>query len=138
VFLFEIKLQLITLYFMDIIISIKPIYTEKILIWEKLFELRKRFSIKKIKKAIIYESTPKSRVVGEFEVEKILYEPLDRLRNNTKDYSCIDKKFFDKYFEWKEKWYAIKIKNPKRYKETKKISDYGMKYPPQSYAFLKN
>ena len=122
----------------DLILSIKPEYTEKILNWEKLYELRRLFTKKEVDKVIIYESAPVSRVVGEFEIEEILCEPLDRLRNDTRDYSCVDKRFFDQYFEWKEKWYAIKIKNLKRYKEEKLISDYGMEYPPQSYAFIEN
>ena len=122
---------------MKIIISIKPIYAEKILNWEKLYELRKIFSNKKIDKAIIYESAPVSRVVWEFEIEEVLCEPIDVLWNKTKGYSCVDEKFFDEYYKWKDKWYAIKVKNPIRYKEIKKISDYWMNYPPQSYAFYK-
>ncbi len=120
---------------MNIIISIKPIYAEKILNWEKLFELRKFFTKKEVSKVIIYESAPISRVVGEFEIEKILYEPLDKLWNDTKNYSCVNKEFFDKYFEWKEYWYAIKVKNPKRYKESKSITEYWAKVPPQSYMY---
>lgn len=121
---------------MDIILSIKPIYAEKILKWEKLYELRRLFTKKEILKIIIYASDPISRVVGEFEVEKILYESLDKLRKETKDYSCVDKKFFDEYYKWKEYWYALKIKNPIRYKEPKLITEYWKKHPPQSYYFL--
>lgn len=110
----EKKEKLTTLKNMDIIISIKPIYAEKILNWEKLFELRKKLPSKRIKKAIIYESAPISRVVGEFEVEEIRYEPLNTLRNDTKNHSCVSKEFFDAYYKWKEYWYAIKLKNPKR------------------------
>ena len=121
---------------MNIILSIKPYYAEKILNWEKLYELRKVFTKKTFSKVIIYESAPISRVVWEFEIEKILYEPLNKLREDTKNYSFVYKEFFDKYFEWQEYWYAIKIKNPIRYKEQKLLSDYGKKYPPQSYYFL--
>lgn len=122
---------------MKIILSIKPKYTEKILNWEKLYELRKVFAKKQINKVIIYESSPISKIVGEFEIEKVLYESLERLWDITKDFSCVDKGFFEKYFKWKEYWYAIKIKNPKRYKKSKLITDYWMKRPPQNYAFLK-
>lgn len=121
---------------MYVIVSIKPQYVRKILNWEKLYELRKVFTKHEINKVIIYESSPISRVVGEFEIEKVLYKPLEILWDITKDFSCVDKKFFEEYFKWKEYWYAIKIKNPKRYKEPKLITDYWMKRPPQNYAFI--
>lgn len=121
---------------MDIILSIKSKYVEKILSWEKLYELRKVFTKDKINKVIIYESAPISRVVGEFEIEKVLYEPLGKLWDITKDFSCVDMEFFEKYFNWKEYWYAIKIKNPKRYKKHRLITDYWTKRPPQNYAFV--
>ena len=123
---------------MNIIISIKPIYAEKILNWEKLYELRRLFTKKEIGKVIIYESAPISRVVGEFEVEKVLYKSLEDLWEATKDFSCVDKAFFDEYFRWKEFWYAIKVKNPKRYQHTKPITNYWIEFPPQSYTFLKS
>ena len=121
---------------MDIILSIKSQYAEKIFHWEKIYELRRSFSKKGISKIIIYETAPISRVVWEFKIEKILYEPLEKLWNDTKDYSCVSREFFDKYFNWKEFWYAIKVRNPKKYKNPKLISDYWIKRPPQSYYYL--
>lgn len=121
---------------MNLIISIKYQYTEKIFNREKIYELRRNFTKKQIDKIVIYESAPISRVVGEFEVEKVLHESLENLWDITKDFSCVDREFFEKYFKWKEYWYAIKIKNPKRYKEHKLITDYWMKRPPQNYAFV--
>lgn len=122
---------------MDIIIPIKPQFAEKILEWVKNFELRRAFSKKEINKVIIYESAPVSKVVGEFEVKEVLYEPLEDLWNYTKDSSCVNREFFDQYFKWKEFWYAVKIKNPKRYKTPKLISEYWLKGIPQSYVFLR-
>ena len=122
---------------MDLIISIKPFYAEKILSWEKLYELRKVFTKEKISKVIIYESAPVSRVVGEFEIEKILHEPIKELWNHTKDFSCVNKEFFYGYFKWKELWYAIKIINSKKYINSKLLWEYWIKYPPQNYLLLK-
>ncbi len=120
---------------MNIIISIKPFYAEKILNWEKTYELRRSFSKKEIKKVIIYKSAPISRIVGEFEIDHILYEGIDQLWKDTKDYSSVDREFFDKYFQWKEKWYAIKIKNVKKYEKSKLVSKYWVKFAPQNYCF---
>lgn len=121
---------------MVIIMSIKPSYAKKILKWEKVFELRKSFSKRTVKKVVIYESAPISKVVGEFEIGEVLYEPLEDLWNHTKNLSCVNRKFFDQYFEWKKFWFAIKVKNPQRYKKHKMISDYWINFPPQSYMYL--
>ena len=121
---------------MRVLLSIKPKFAEKILNWKKLYELRKIFTKKEITKVIIYESAPISRVVWEFEVEKVLYEPITQLWDHTKDFSQVNKEFFDSYFKWKEFWYAIKLKNPRKYRNLKLLSDYWIKFPPQNYCFI--
>lgn len=122
---------------MDTIISIKPKYVEKILNKEKHYELRRSFTKKKINKLIIYSTSPQSRVVWEAKIEKILYKPIDELREITKNHSCITKQFFYEYFKWKEYWYAIKLINPIKYHSPKLLKDYNLKRPPQNYCFSK-
>lgn len=123
---------------MKVILSIKPIYAEKILTGEKKFELRKTiFKNSEIKKVIIYASSPVSMIIGEFEIEDILSQDLKNLWETTKADSCVDKAFFDSYFNNKKKGYAIKIKNSKRYEKSFKIEEeYGIK-APQSFSYVK-
>ncbi len=120
----------------SIILSIKPQFVDKILKWEKKFELRKSIPNKNFDNVIIYASAPISKIVGEFTVKQIIKSDLKSLWNRTKDYSCINKDFFDKYFEWKEIWYAIEIKEIKQYKQPLPITKY-MKHPPQNFAYIK-
>ena len=120
---------------MKILLSIKPIYANKILNWEKLFELRKSIPKEKFDTVIIYSSSPEKRIIWEFKVEWIICENLDKLWNITKRWSCVDKKFFDEYFKWKDKWYAIKVSNPIRYKESFPITKYA-NFPPQSFMYI--
>jgi len=122
---------------MEILISIKPEYTEKILNNTKHYELRRSFSKKEINKLIIYSTSPKSRVVWEVKVEKVIHKPIDELRNLTKDKSCVTKEFFYKYFKWKEYWYAIKLTNPIQYSTPKELKNYKIKRPPQNYCYIK-
>lgn len=122
---------------MDILISIKPEYTEKILNNTKHYELRRSFSKKEINKLIIYSTSPKSRVVWEVKVEKVIYRPIDELRNLTKYKSCVSKESFYKYFKWKEYWYAIKLINPIQYSTPKELKNYKIKRPPQNYCYIK-
>ncbi len=120
---------------MKVLLSIKPIYANKILNWEKLFELRKSIPKNKFDTVVIYSSSPEKKIIWEFEVGEIIYENLDKLWNIVKDYSCIDKKFFDEYYKWKDKWYAIKVKKTKKYKEPLPITRYT-KYPPQWFIYI--
>lgn len=124
---------------MKVILSIKPIYAEKILNGEKTIELRKSiFKKNNIKKVIIYASSPISKVIGEFEIESILHDEINELWKKTKKENGVDIEFFKQYFENKEKGYAIKIKNTKRYKVPYNIYEkYGIK-APQSFSYLED
>lgn len=122
---------------MKVILSIKPYYAEKILTGEKTYELRKSiFRVPDIKTVIIYASSPISRIIGEFEVDGIIHEEVTTLWKKTKEFAAVDKSFFDEYFSNKEKGYAIKIKNTKRYNKTYNIKEkYGIT-APQSFSYI--
>ncbi|WP_332025225.1 ASCH domain-containing protein [Kaistella sp.] len=124
---------------MKVILSIKPIYAEKILNGEKTFELRKSiFKKNNINKVIIYASSPISKVIGEFEIDSILHDEINELWKKTKENNGVEKTFFNDYFENREKGYAIKIKNTKRYKVYYNIYEkYGVK-APQSFSYLED
>ena len=123
---------------MKAILSIKPYYANKILEGEKLYELRKSIFKSNVDKVIIYASAPISKIIWEFQIEWILYENINTLREKTKSSSCVDKKFFNAYFENKNKWYAIKVWKVKRYKKYLSIKkDFGMT-PPQSFSYIVN
>ncbi|MEO6728421.1 MAG: ASCH domain-containing protein [Candidatus Dojkabacteria bacterium] len=121
---------------MKVILSIKPYYAEKILNGEKTYELRKSiFKVPNIKTVIIYASSPISRIIGEFEIDGIIHEEISLLWKKTKEFTAVNKSFFDEYFTDKEKGYAIKIKNIKRYDKTYSILEkYGMT-APQSFSY---
>ena len=123
---------------MKVILSIKPKYAHKILDGNKTYELRKNiFKNSEIKTVLIYASAPISKIIGEFEIDKIIHLELDKLWIAVKDKAEVDKEFFDEYFSSKQKGYAIAIKNVKKYKTSIDISEkYGIK-APQSFAYVK-
>lgn len=123
---------------MKVILSIKPEYANKIFDGNKIYEFRKTiFKNKDVKKIIVYSSSPIKKVIGEFEIEKIVEENLEKLWDITKSEGGITKDFFDKYFENKEKGYAIKIKQPIKYKVARSLeNEYNVK-PPQSFTYIK-
>ena len=122
---------------MKVLLSIKPEYAEKIFNGTKKYEFRRSvFKNQNVKTVVVYASSPVQRVIGEFEIEKILNDDLHQLWDKTKEYSGISENFFFKYFNNKEKGYAIKIKQTKRYDKTLSIKDDFNASPPQSFMYL--
>lgn len=123
---------------MEVILSIKPKFAELIFQGEKKYEFRRSiFKDKRVKKVIVYASSPISKVIGEFEIDDVLNEKLDRLWTTTKDYSGISREYYKQYFKGKITGYAIKIKRPKRYQNWFSIEEeFGIR-PPQSFAYVK-
>ena len=124
---------------MKVVLSIKPEFAYKIFDGSKKFEFRKSiFKNENIKTVIVYASSPVQQVIGEFEIDEIINEDIDRLWKLTRGYSGISKEYFYKYFSNKEQGYAIKIKNVRRYTRPKSLmSDFNLT-PPQSFAYYSN
>ena len=122
---------------MKVLLSIKPEYAEKIFNGTKKYEFsRSVFKNQNIKTVVVYASSPVQRVIGEFEIEKIINEDLRQLWNKTKEFSGISEDFFFEYFNNKEKGYAIKIKQTRRYVKSLSLRDDFKLTPPQSYMYL--
>jgi len=123
---------------MRVLLSIKPEYAEMIFNGTKKYEFRRSvFKNQNVKTVVVYASSPVQRVIGEFEIEKIINDDLHKLWNKTKEFSGISEVFFFEYFNNKEKGYAIKIKQTKRYIETLSLQDDFNATPPQSFMYLK-
>lgn len=123
---------------MKVLLSIKPEFAKKIFDGTKKFEFRKTiFKNKNVKKVIVYASSPVQKVIGEFEIEKIISKEIDALWIETQDYSGVSEEFFYEYFSKKEIGYAIKIKKAKKYRSPRKLQEeYGI-FPPQSFTYLR-
>lgn len=123
---------------MKVILSIKPEFANKIFNGTKKFEFRRTmFKNKTVKKIVVYASAPISKVIGEFEIDRIFHEELDQLWSQTSKYSGISEDYYMQYFNGKESGYAIEVKNPKKYKIGLCIKqNFGLN-PPQSFAYLR-
>ena len=122
---------------MRVLLSIKPEFANKIFDGTKKFEFRKSiFKNNDIKTVVVYASSPVQRVIGEFEIERILNFDLDTLWSLTQDFSGISEDFFYEYFADKEVGYAIKIKKTKKYRNPKNLREEFNLFPPQSFAYL--
>lgn len=124
---------------MKVLLSIKPEFAKKIFDGTKKFEFRKTiFKNKNVKTVIVYASSPVQKVIGEFEIEKILSLDIDTLWSETQDYSGISEDFFYKYFAQKEIGHAIKIKKARKYHSPKNLREEYNIFPPQSFVYLPN
>ena len=89
-----------------------------------------------MKTVVVYASSPIQKVIGEFQIEKILNTDLKSLWKKTKQYAGIEEDFFYEYFTDKEVGFAIKINNPKKYKKALCLKNDFNLSPPQSFLYL--
>ncbi|MFC1552482.1 ASCH domain-containing protein [Candidatus Latescibacterota bacterium] len=125
---------------MKVLLSIKPKFAEKIFNGIKKYEYRKAiFKNPEISKIVVYASSPIKKIIGEIEIEKIIFDTPNALWNKTSINSGVNKKFFFAYFVKRKMGYAIKIKSVNKYK--KPINPHNVIdnfCAPQSFMYLKS
>ena len=118
------------------LLSIKPKYIQLIINGKKQFEFRTRKCRDDIKKIIFYSTVPESAIVGEAEIEEVLIGAPSTIWEQTKHAAGIPRSFFRKYYKGRPQAVAYKLKNVITYDEPKALSDYGIKYVPQSFIYI--
>ncbi|ASF99817.1 hypothetical protein CEG15_06460 [Vibrio anguillarum] len=123
---------------MQVLLSIKPEFVERIFTGEKKFEYRKAiFRRNDVEKVIIYSTLPEGKIVGEFYIDRILTDTPQEIWNQTQTKSGINKQFFDEYFDGRSEAYAIKIGTVKRYDNPFRLDKMRTKvFAPQSFRYL--
>lgn len=87
---------------------------------------------------VVYTTSPVSRVAGEFEVESVISDRVQRLWQRTKHCAGIEKESFFQYFAGREIGHAIAIGSVRRYPRSLDISRrFGIR-APQSFAYLRS
>ena len=125
---------------MKALLSIKPEFVEEIIEGRKKFEYRKKlFKRSDISSIVVYATKPYGKVVGEFEIETILEENIDKLWSDTKHLSGISEEFFYEYFKDRDSGFAIQIKMFKEYKKHLDLSEFDstIKAAPQSFCYIR-
>ena len=122
---------------MKVLLSIKPQFAEQIFSGSKKFEFRKSlFKNTDVTTVIVYASSPTQKVIGEFQIDGILSDDLQSLWQKTKKFAGIDEEYFYEYFAEKEIGYAIRIKEPVKYKKPLGLKEHYNVSPPQSFLYL--
>lgn len=100
---------------LDILLSIKPEYANRIFDGSKRYEFRKRVPKQPIDKVYVYASAPVKKVIGYFFVDRIIQKSPGELWKDTKEYAGIDEEAYNKYFANTSVAYAIHVKSFVRY-----------------------
>ncbi|KAF1293520.1 ASCH domain-containing protein [Candidatus Enterococcus leclercqii] len=125
---------------MKVLLSIKPEFVEEIVEGRKKFEYRKSiFKRNDISSVIIYATKPYGKVVGEFEIEKIIQDRPSTIWKQTSEFSGISKDFFNEYFSGRDIGFAIGIKKFIAYDTPMDLNqiDSSIKAAPQSFCYIR-
>jgi len=123
---------------MSVLLSIKPKYVEKIFSGEKKYEFRRKiFRRRDINRIYIYSNSNVKKIVGSFEVKRIISDKPENIWGICHRYGGISKNEFFKYFLGAKKGFAIEIKNVHKFYEP--IDPYSAIEnftPPQSFYYI--
>jgi predicted transcriptional regulator len=120
-----------------ILYSIKPVYADRIVGGMKKFEFRTKKPKSLFNCIVIYWTSPVMEIRAEVEVVDILEYAPEKMWELTKNEAGISENDFLKYFKGRDKAYAFKLGKVIPYSEPKKLSDFGIRSAPQSFAYLK-
>ena len=121
----------------SILLPINPEHVKNILSGCKKYEYRKiKCTRDNIKKMIIYATAPVMKVIGEAWIEDIIVDKPEIVWDQTKDFSGIEKDFFDRYYKGKRTAIAYKLGSITEYKEPLNLESIGINYTPQSFVYM--
>lgn len=120
------------------LLSIKPEYVEKILSGKKKYEFRKFHCRPDIDTIIIYSTSPVKQVVAEVKMIGVLEGDVAEIWQKTKEAAGITKTAFSAYYRGREVATAYQLGEVTIYDKPKELSDYGLTYVPQSFAYIEN
>lgn len=129
----------------NILISIKPKYSQQIFAGTKTIELRRTFpKLQKNTTAYVYESTPTKAIVGKFNISLSCQFSASQVSletfwmGNQKEMGVKEIDFF-KYYEGAKIFTALFIESPVLFKQPFLLQDLRLFHaPPQSFCYLDN
>jgi predicted transcriptional regulator len=124
----------------DVVLSIKPEYSGKIVKGEKTVELRRRFplGVAPGTLALIYETSPTQAITSVVEIADVLKGPPGVIWNEFSDQACIGKSEFDSYFAGAKNGFVIKLRGARRLSRTLELRELRDRFnfePPQSFLY---
>lgn len=126
----------------DVILSIKPFYSDKIFEGIKTVELRRRFPLSPARGTLvyIYSTSPVRALVGAAEIDDVEKLPIGALWRRHGRSASILKKDFNAYFRGLEEGYALKLSKARPFSRPLTLKElkerFGFK-APQSFLYAR-
>ncbi len=126
----------------DVVLSIRPHYSERILDGHKTVELRRRFPVSAPQGTIayIYSTSPVRAIVGMAQIDDVLKLPIDKIWADFETKAFIERADFDKYFDGLGMGFALLFKNVRSFENPIPLEELRERFnfePPQSFLYAK-
>lgn len=127
----------------DVVLSIKPMYSDRILDGSKTVELRRRFPVSAPNGTVayIYSTSPVKAMVGTASIRDVLKLPVEQIWTEFQSTAFIERVQFDKYFEGLDYGFALVFDKVKEFSRPLPLSELREKFgfePPQSFLYAKH
>ncbi|UTS88163.1 helix-turn-helix domain-containing protein [Rhizobium anhuiense] len=124
----------------DVVLSIRPQYSDKILEGRKTVELRRRFPVSAPggTVAYIYSTSPIRAMVGAAEIKEVLKLPIEQIWAEFEDTAFIDRDNFESYFQGLDFGFALLFDDVKPFSRPIPLTELREKFgfePPQSFLY---
>jgi predicted transcriptional regulator/DNA-binding XRE family transcriptional regulator len=126
----------------DVVLSIRPEYSQKIIEGRKTVELRRRFPLSAPRGtlAYIYSTSPQRAMVGRAEISDVIKAPISQLWRRFSDSAFIHKADFEEYFKGLDHGFALMFSNARPLPRQLELSELRERFgfePPQSFLYAK-
>lgn len=122
---------------MNLLISIKPRYTQMISIGAKRVEYRRVKPSRPFDRIYIYETRPTSAVVGYMDISSIIHGTPRDIWKKTRELSGMDMDEYMEYFSGSRQAVAFIIRKAERYLEPRQLGTHGLpSVVPQGYIYF--
>ncbi|MEN6460056.1 MAG: hypothetical protein ABFC94_01620 [Syntrophomonas sp.] len=119
------------------VISIKPIYINKILTGDKKFEFRKKAPSLLPVAFLLYSTSPVKMIVGVAYISSVIKDNPKKLWERCSDHSGVDEDDFKRYFKDYETGYALFIDSVESFIKPLEPGALIKNFiPPQSFYYL--
>ena len=124
----------------DVVLSIRPQYTAKIMEGKKTVELRRRFPLSAPRGTIayIYSTSPIQAMDGRAEIADVIKLPVEQIWRQFGKSAFIKRSAFDRYFDGLEEGFALQFANARPFPRPLKLSELRDRFsfePPQSFLY---
>lgn len=124
----------------DVVLSIRPRYSERILEGKKTAELRRRFPLSAPRGAIayIYSTSPVRAMVGRAEIADVVKLPIADIWKRYQKCAFISKADFQSYFSGLEEGFVLEFANARPFPRQLDLSELRDRFgfePPQSFLY---